>query len=140
MDQDIWVYEAERVLYAGNYATRFATIRDAQKFVDHVLASKAFSSRWPSAARRPIVVRASQRYEWAGANIQDRKIHCPFWALNDIALIHELSHFCQGREKQDHGPIFCGANKFLIGHFVDRDLGKRLGYAYRAYEVPYTKF
>lgn len=137
MNPNIKVYEAERVLYSGPFATRFTDVVEAQAFLDRVLASKAFSSRFPGTAKRDIRIRPSQRYEWAGASPDDNKIRVPIWAMNDITLLHELAHFCQGREKEDHGKVFCGAYLFLVKRYISPDLARRLRLCYQAYDVEF---
>lgn len=136
MNSDFAVYEAEHVLFSRDEAHRLATVAQAQDFVDQVLADRYFIDRWPTKARLPIQVRGSKRYEWAGAAIESNKIFCPFWALNDITLLHEISHFLTPkREKEDHGPIFCGTNLALIRRHKGVRLARQLKYAYKAYEV-----
>lgn len=136
-NDDIMVYEAERVLASVPMSTTFYSVEHTQQFLDHVLTSKDFVARWPRVARKNIRIKPSKRYEWAGAKTDHNTILCPSWALNDITILHELSHFCQGREKEDHGPIFCGVYLHLLKRHVSADLARKLRYSYKAYGVGY---
>lgn len=136
MNSDFMVYEAGHVLFSGTDAITIANVAQAQEYLDSVLADRFFVERWPRVAKLPIQVRGSKRYEWAGAAIDTNKIFCPVWALNDISLIHELAHFCTPkREKEDHGPIFCGVHLALIKRYKGASLARQLRYAYKAYLV-----
>lgn len=140
MNTDTMVYEAERVLYFNTDATRFSTIKEAQDYLDHVKSTRFFVGRWPDAGDRPIVVKLSKRYDWAGSYVDKNKIMLPVWAMNDLVLLHELAHFCKTDfSTEDHDAVWCGSYLSLVGHFVNKAQAKSLMHSFRAYGVDYIK-
>ena len=136
MNSDERVYEAEKMLYTGEFTKRFGSAEDAREFLWAMQTDAWFVKRWPRVAKRDIVIKRSKNYKWAGAYVPQNEILLPVWAMNNLVLVHEMAHFCAPpRAKEgDHHPAFCAAECLLVDRYVQRGLGKRLRWAFLSYD------
>jgi len=135
--RDSLVYEAERVLNCVTVPTEFRSAKAATEFVRAVQGTRFFRNRWPTLAKRKIVVKSSRRFEWAGAKITEGVILCHPFHMNNLYMLHELAHFCSKERIVDHGPTFCGSHIALVERFISKSAGKSLRKAYEAYNIDY---
>lgn len=138
VNQDSMVYEAERSMYTMGYPTRFTDIVQAQCYLDYMKDSQFVANRWPRIRKRYIEIKFSKRYEWAGSYTDQDHMRLPQWALTDFIIIHEFSHFLPSKkEKEDHGPQFCGALLSLTNHFISPEAAYSLKHSFLAHNVVY---
>lgn len=143
MNTDSHVYEAQRVIYEPQIGVTFSDVKLASAFLRHIQGSSWFISRFPQTAATKISLKRNDRWNYAYSTVAKAKIVLPLWAMTSPLVCHELAHFCQfevGEVDAMHGPAFCGIQAALISRFVDKNTGRRLIWAYKAWNVEYERW
>lgn len=127
------VYAAESVL-PDVWTNVFGSNEDAQKWVDNLLATRWWRSRW----------RVSQITVGVGRNLNGKSygwsaITLSPAARNPAVALHEIAHQVspEGSDIASHGPEFCATFLFLVGHVMGADHSRALEQAFIEQGVRY---
>ncbi len=124
------LYDAERALRGGR---RFVTVEECQAYVDGVLASEWWRSRFPRV--RAIRVTDGRGRRHAGAFVESARIALPKWARTERVLLHEIAHHAAPRAAAAHGPEFARIYVELVREFRGEKPARRLLAALHAHRV-----
>jgi putative metallohydrolase (TIGR04338 family) len=124
------LYDAERALRGGR---RFVTVDECQAYVDGVLASEWWRSRFPRV--RAIRVTDGRGRRHAGAFVESARIALPKWARTERVLLHEIAHHAAPRAAAAHGPEFARIYVELVREFRGEKPARRLLAALHAHRV-----
>jgi putative metallohydrolase (TIGR04338 family) len=115
-------------------AGRFATLDEAQAFVNHVTASRFVRTRWGT--RRITVARGRGA---GGTSHGGGLITVGVGGQTTHVLLHEITHelLRDMRGIASHGPEFAAAFLLLVTRFMGKDTGDALRASYREHGVAY---
>jgi len=133
------VYKCDAAV--NNLAKPLPSVRDVERFVKKVFASKRVQAAYPKAMRwtLPRVGDGRGRRNacgWQGG------IKIPLWARNEGVVLHELAHtICmrEGGNEAFHGWQFCSIYLRLVLYMMGREAHDALKAAFKANRVRFTK-
>jgi putative metallohydrolase (TIGR04338 family) len=133
------VYKCDRIL--SETAGPLASVKDIERFVKKVFASKRVQAAFPKAMGRslPSVKDGRGRRNACGG---PGGISIPRWARNEAVVLPELAHtIClrQGGREAFHGWQFCSAYLRLVLYLMGREAHDILKGAFKANRVRFTE-
>lgn len=133
------VYKCDRDLMA--VAGKLPDIRDVERFVRKVFASKRVQDAFPEAVRwsLPSVGDGRGRSRACGGAT---KIKIPRWARDEAVVLHELAHtVClrQTRNEAYHGWRFCATYLKLVLYLMGREAHDTLKASFKKNRVRFTE-
>lgn len=135
------VYKCDRILMAT--AGKLPEVRDVERFVKKVFASKRVQDAFPVAARWaiPQVKDGRARTRACGG---ETSIAIPRWARDEAVVLHELAHTIHlrdgGRRGDEayHGWRFCAIYLKLVLYLMGREAHDVLKAAFKENRVRFT--
>lgn len=125
---------------------RFGSLQAVADHVEAVRGSPAFAARFPTAARRPLRVRAragdrAAHYEAPGTIALHEPVTGSGWALRQLVVLHEVVHHGQHHDLPAgplHGPLFAGALVETVGEVIGPEVALLLTAAFADHGVAWA--
>ena len=125
---------------------KFGSLDAVQRYVDGVVATDAFSSRFPVAARTPLCVRLRRgdrhaHYEAPGTIALHEPERGTGWSLRELVVLHEVAHHAAAHDlpvEAAHGPHYAGAFCTIVTHALGPEAGLLLTSAFADQGVNFT--
>lgn len=117
-------------------STGNVSIESCQSYIDYVLTSSWFQSRWGQKKMTAIHKTyggATASNGWTGA-----RIALPPWARTEWVMLHEIAHHLTPNKYAVHGPEFAGVLLTLVRYQMGVDRAKSLRESYKAHRVRYS--
>jgi putative metallohydrolase (TIGR04338 family) len=155
------LYAAEKVLRAGmskpvttwkrgaSKDERKQMIKDAQAFIDRVMARKYIKRKYPNASRFRIMVRGTKARRQAVAWTVSGTIDLPFngeWGWHEDVLLHEVAHILDYRDhwryEEDrayHDWRFAQIYLDLVRNVMGKEAHDALRKSFKKHRVRYTE-
>jgi putative metallohydrolase (TIGR04338 family) len=127
------LYDAEDVLARS---PDYQTVEECQAFIDGVLRSRWFQSRW---GQRRIFVGPGRGQRRAIAfSTRLVQLEMPKWSRQRQVLLHELAHCLIPDNLAAHGREFAGVYLFLVRQVMGDEAWATLQSSFRAHRVHYN--
>lgn len=136
MSKDNLVYQAEKAVDICGYSSQFVNEDAAFEFLEYILNSEWFYSRFPKIAKIGVIVKETKHsYAWSLNDERPYVIYLPRWSLTDFGIIHELAHICFPYAYGDdtHPSEWREIEVELVTRFIGKEAGRCLKYSMRAY-------
>ncbi len=115
------LYASEKGVPRGR---RFATFAECEAYVDRVVHSPWWRSRFPHV--RAVEVKDGRGRRHAGGSALHRFVTLPRWARSELIVLHELAHVADHPHNAGHGPEFVGIYLDLVREFLGERFERRL--------------
>jgi len=135
------VYNAERDVLQP-ISIRWPEVGQMQRYVNKIVRSRWFKSRWPHLVSISVGDGRSRRrgsgfYRGGGCG----EIRMPVWTRYEYYILHEIAHVIQRYQYPSsitHGPEFCSIYLALVSRWMGKWYGATLRGAFRRYHVKWT--
>lgn len=128
----------EKVYAAQTWVTgvqRWTSARDAAAFIRYMERHVAFRERYPD--HQPVRIFKLKRHISSSAyySPSTHGIYLPYWAQNQLTVVHELTHAVTPHDRGGHGAEFCRHLHWMVKTMMSQRQADELACGFGANDI-----